>query len=61
MAIYLVRKLTNLSLPEIGQEFNRDHATVLYSIRKVETGIQSGDEALKNTIRDITSNINSSL
>ena len=61
MAIYLVRKLTNLSLPEIGQEFNRDHATVLYSIRKVETGIQSGDEALKNTVRDITSNINSSL
>ena len=61
MAIYLVRKLTNLSLPEIGQEFNRDHATVLYSIRKVETGIQSGDETLKNSIRDITSNINSSL
>ena len=61
MAIYLVRKLTNLSLPDIGKEFNRDHATVHHSIRKVETGIQSGDEALKNTIRDITSNINSCL
>ena len=61
MAIYLVRKLTNLSLPDIGKEFNRDHATVLHSIRKVESGIQSGDETLKNTIRDITSNINSSL
>ena len=61
IAIYLVRKLTNLSLPDIGKEFNRDHATVLHSIRKVENGIQSGDESLKNTIRDITSNINSSL
>ena len=61
MAIFLVRKLTNLSLPDIGKEFNRDHSTVLYSIQKVESGIASGDEALKNTIRDITSNINSSL
>jgi len=61
MAIYLVRKLTNLSLPDIGKEFNRDHSTVLHSIQKVENGIQSGDEALKNTIRDITSNINSCL
>ena len=61
MAIFLVRKLTNLSLPDIGKEFNRDHSTVLSSIRKVESGVASGDEALKNTIRDITSNINSSL
>ena len=61
MAIFLVRKLTNLSLPDIGKEFNRDHSTVLYSIQKVESGIASGDETLKNTIRDITSNINSSL
>ena len=61
MAIFLVRKLTNLSLPDIGKEFNRDHSTILHSIQKVETGIQSGDETLKNTIRDITSNINSTL
>jgi len=61
MAIYLIRKLTNLSLPDIGKEFNRDHSTVLHSIQKVESGIQSGNETLKNTIRDITSNINSSL
>ena len=61
MAIFLVRKLTNLSLPDIGKEFNRDHSTVLYSIQKVESGVAAGDEALKNTIRDITSNINSCL
>ena len=61
MAIYLIRKLTNLSLPDIGKEFNRDHSTVLHAIQKVESGVQSGDETLKNTIRDITSNIHSCL
>ena len=61
IAIYLVRKLTNFSLPDIGREFNRDHATVLHAIRKIERGVSSGDEALKNNIRDITSNINSCL
>ena len=61
MAIYLIRKLTNLSLPDIGKEFNRDHSTALHAIQKVESLLQSGDENLKNTIRDITSNINSCL
>ena len=61
MAMYLVRKLTNLSLPDIGQEFNRDHATVLHGIRKVEASLKSGDDNLRNNVRDITANINSCL
>ena len=61
VAMYLVRKLTNLSLPDIGREFNRDHATVLYSIRMAESSIAEGDEATKNAVQDITSNINSCL
>ena len=61
IAQYLIRKLTNLSLPDIGKEFARDHTTVLYAIRKVETGLKDGNENLKNNIRDITANINSSL
>ena len=61
MAMYLVRKLTNLSLPDIGKEFNRDHATVLYGIRKVEASLKSGDANMQNNIRDITANINSCL
>ncbi len=55
---YLIRNLTNLSLPGIGTFLNRDHATVLSSIRKVENQIRS-DKRLSDTIRDITSNINS--
>ena len=60
-AMYLIRKLTNLSLPDIGKEFARDHSTVLYAIRKVESTLKKGDETLQNNIRDITANINSCL
>lgn len=60
-AMYLIRKLTNLSLPDIGKEFGRDHSTVLYAIRKVEVALKNGDQTMQNNIRDITSNINSSL
>ena len=61
VAMYLIRKLTNLSLPDIGKEFNRDHSTVLYAIRKVEVSLKNGDSNMQNNIRDITANINSCL
>ena len=61
VAMYLIRKLTNLSLPDIGKEFAKDHSTVLYNIRKVEVALKNGDEIMKNNIRDITANINSCL
>lgn len=59
VSMYLMRSLTNLSLKDIGAEFeDRNHATVLSSIRKVEDLLQS-DTAMAGTVRDITSNINS--
>ena len=61
MAIYLIRKLTNLSLPDIGKEFGKDHSTVHYAIKKVELSLKNGDITLQNNIRDITANINSCL
>ena len=61
VATYLIRKLTNLSLPDIGKEFSRDHTTILHGIRKVETALKSGDQQLQDNIRDITANINSCL
>ena len=61
VAIYLCRSMTSLSLPEIGQEFDRDHSTVLYSVQKVEKSLKSGDEAIKTAVRDITANINGRL
>jgi len=61
VATYLIRKLTNLSLPDIGKEFSRDHSTILYGIRKVEVALKNGDQQLQDNIRDITANINSCL
>ena len=61
MSMYLIRKLTNLSLPDIGNEFAKDHTTVLHAIRKVEAALKAGDVTTQNSVRDITANINSCL
>ena len=61
VAIYLIRKLTNLSLPDIGKEFGKDHSTILYAIRKVEVALKGENTSLQNNLRDITANINSCL
>ncbi len=61
VAIYLIRKLTNMSTPDIGREVNKDHSTVIYSIKKMENAIKMGDVNLQNHLRDITANINSCL
>ena len=61
LAMYLIRKLTNLSLPDIGKEFKRDHTTVLHGIKKVETMVADPTSAIHDVIRDITANINSKL
>ena len=56
MATYLMRKLTTLTLEEIGGVLNRDHSTILHSIRKIEDSVNT-DAALGDTVRDITANI----
>ena len=59
IAMYLIRKLTNLSLQDTGKMFEgRDHTTVRSSVLKVEQKMRE-DKDFEYTIRDITSNINS--
>ena len=59
ISMYLIRTLTNLSLKEIGAEYEaRNHSTVIASIRKIEDLIKT-DPHMASTVRDITSNINS--
>ena len=41
IAIYLVRTITEMSLPNIGKLFNRDHSTVISSIDAIEKKISS--------------------
>ena len=54
IAMYLSRKLTNLSLPEIGHFFGgKDHTTVIHSCKKIEHELEHNNE-LKNTIEKIT-------
>ena len=58
IAMYQIRRMTNLSLKEIGKEFdNRDHTTVLHSIERIEDLIKVDPEKAE-IIKDITSNIN---
>ena len=49
IAMYLIRRMTNLSL--------RDHTTVLHSLDKVEKQMRS-DPAFAEVVKEITTNIN---
>ena len=58
IAMYLIRSMTNLSLDDIGKQFdNRDHSTVLYSIKQVEKQMKK-DAAYAETVKAIKTNIN---
>ena len=58
ISIYIMRQITGLSTLEIGKEFNRDHSTVVYTLKKVEEEIEK-DSYIKSTITDIIKNIKS--
>ena len=54
IAMYLSRKLTDMSLPKIGEEFGgRDHTTVIHAYEKISENLNT-DETLQNTIESIT-------
>jgi chromosomal replication initiator protein len=53
IAMYLARKLTNNSFPDIGQKIGgRDHSTVIYANNKMLNSIKT-DSKLKNLIQEI--------
>lgn len=57
VAIYISRKLTEMSFTEIGSEFGgKDHSTIMSSCRKIEDEIKNNstlDNAIKQMIKDI--------
>ena len=58
IAMYQIRRMTNLSLKEIGKEFEgRDHATVMHSIDRIEKLTKQSPE-IAEVIKDINANIN---
>jgi chromosomal replication initiator protein len=58
IAMYLMRKHTDLSLPRIGEEFGgKDHTTVMYSCEKI-TQLRETDQNLAQTLRQLSDRIN---
>ena len=53
VAMYLVRSLTTLSFPLMGEKFNKDHSTVISSVRKIEAQ-RTNDDQLKGELAEIT-------
>lgn len=53
---YLLKKLTDLSLIDIGRALDRDHATVINSIKKIEQEIEKNPEfafQMKELMREV--------
>lgn len=57
IAIYLVRKQTQLSLTDIGKHFDgKDHTTILHACRKIEVTIAK-DKEVRKAIEDIKNSV----
>lgn len=57
IAMYLSRKYTASSFPEIGEKFGgKDHSTVIHAVKKIE-GLLGRDIALTNSINTISKKI----
>ena len=59
IAMYLIRRMTNLSLDETGKLFGgRDHSTTLNGVTKVENRMKT-DNTFAETVKAIITNVNS--
>ena len=55
LAMFLAKKMTTRSLPEIGRRFaNRDHTTVIHAVKTI-TRLSEQDEEMKKNINQIKS------
>jgi chromosomal replication initiator protein len=60
IAMYLCRRLTNASFPEIGTAFGKTHATVFHACRQIDKKMHR-DKQLKQTIIKLSKNIDSNV
>ncbi len=57
VAMYVIRKITDTSLKNIGKEFDKDHSTVLYSCNKIDNLILKNDieeRKVEKVMRNLT-------
>ena len=52
VAMYLAREHTDLSFPDLGRAFQRDHATIQHAVKKIR-GMLDDDPDLRSTIEAI--------
>lgn len=56
ITFYIVRKVTNMSYEDIGEEFKKHHSTVMYNIEQIEKEM-SENSKLARQVNDIINNI----
>ena len=56
--MYVIKKVLDLSLDDIGKMMDRDHSTVHSNIKNIETEIKT-DDKLNNEIFEIMTEIKS--
>ncbi len=56
IAMYMVRDMTHLSFPKMGEVFNKDHSTVKYAIDSLEEQLKD-DAVLREKIQDVKSSV----
>jgi len=59
IAMFLARRYTGASYPEIGEKFGgKDHSTVIHAVKKIEKNM-GNDSTLTNTVKTLSRNIES--
>jgi chromosomal replication initiator protein len=56
MAMYLMRRMTTLSLSEIGRFFDRDHTTVIHACEKIER-LRVVDRTMRDTVEHLAETV----
>ena len=60
ITIFIIREVTEMSLPNIGKIFNRDHSTIISSIETIERKLITDamrDFEIKEIIKEVSPNI----
>jgi len=58
ISMYLTRKLTKMSFPEIGAHFGgKDHSTIIYAFNKIERMLEYNQQ-IKNTVNNLINKLN---
>ena len=56
MSFYIIRNVTDMSYSAIGEEFKKDHTTVMYNIEEMEK-LLANNSSLNSQVLDIINNI----